>query len=282
MATPEDTDRFLPMLTEAGIDLDNLQIAAFVLDGHGGDERSDQVALWRRVWETVAALPRGRFHRLPFLLNGEDLVVLYSSGEEIAPADVRADIEAIQQAVRDGARVTLSAGVSDLCTEPGMLPQAYEQANCSAKQSAFVGHESVYFFSQMQKERPAGMPYFDTEQVEKALLAQDYDALRAEIDRVLLPLAQQLPEYRAVDQLCLSLLFHVSLWGLRYGIQMEEGAALPGGPLYGYIPERDAGRQTGLCPGLPVRVPAGAGGPPPQPRPHRQERGHEGAGICGR
>src|SRR5699024_11566604 len=64
-------------------------------------------------------------------------------------------------------RVTLSAGVSDLCTEPGMLPQAYEQANCSAKQSAFVGHESVYFFSQMQKERPAGMPYFDTEQVEK-------------------------------------------------------------------------------------------------------------------
>ena len=58
------------MLTEAGIDLDNLQIAAFVLDGHGGDERSDQVALWRRVWEAVAALPRGRFHRLPFLLNG--------------------------------------------------------------------------------------------------------------------------------------------------------------------------------------------------------------------
>ena len=75
-AAPEDTDRFLPMLTEAGIDLDNLQIAAFVLDGHGGDER------------------------------------------------------------------------------------------------------------------PAGMPYFDTEQVEKALLAQDYEALRAEIDRVLLPLAE--------------------------------------------------------------------------------------------
>ena len=155
-------------------------------------------------------------------LNGEDLVVLYSSGEEIAPADVRADIEAIQQAARDKARVTLSAGVSDLCTEPGMLPQAYEQANCSAKQSAFVGHESVYFFSQMQKERPAGMPYFDTEQVEKALLAQDYDALRAEIDRVLQLLAERLPEYRTVDQLCLSLLFHVSLWGLRYGIQMEE------------------------------------------------------------
>ena len=128
-------------------------------------------------------------------------MVLYSSGEEIAPGDVRADIEAIQRAVRAGLRGTLSAGVSDLCTEPGMLPQAYEQANCSAKQSAFAGQEAVYFFSQMQKERPAGMPYFDTEQVEKALLAQDYDALRAEIDRVLLPLAESLPEYRAVDQL---------------------------------------------------------------------------------
>lgn len=222
VATPEDTDRFLPMLTEAGIDLDNLQVAAFVLDGHGGDERPDQVALWRRVWEVTAALPAGPLRRLSFLLGGEDMVVLYSSGEEIAPGDVRADIEAIQRAVRDGLRVTLSAGVSDLCTEPGMLPQAYEQANCSAKQSAFAGQEAVYFFSQMQKERPAGMPYFDTEQVEKALLAQDYDALRAEIDQVLLPLAESLPEYRAVDQLCLSLLFHVSLWGLRYGIQMEE------------------------------------------------------------
>lgn len=222
VATPEDTDRFLPMLTEAGIDLDNLQVAAFVLDGHGGDERPDQLALWRRVWEVTAALPAGPLRRLSFLLGGEDMVVLYSSGEEIAPGDVRADIEAIQRAVRDGLRVTLSAGVSDLCTEPGMLPQAYEQANCSAKQSAFAGQEAVYFFSQMQKERPAGMPYFDTEQVEKALLAQDYDALRAEIDRVLLPLAESLPEYRAVDQLCLSLLFHVSLWGLRYGIQMEE------------------------------------------------------------
>lgn len=227
------------------------------------------MAFWRRVWEAVAALPRGRFHRLPFLLNGEDLVVLYSSGDEIAPDDVRADIEAIQQAARDKARVTLSAGVSDLCTEPGMLPQAYEQANCSAKQSAFVGHESVYFFSQMQKERPAGMPYFDTEQVEKALLAQDYDALRAEIDRVLLPLAQQLPEYRAVDQLCLSLLFHVSLWGLRYGIQMEEVLRSLGA----HYTDIYALRQAGLCAGLPVRVPAGAGGPPSQPQPHRQERG---------
>ena len=141
-AAPEDSDRFLPMLTEAGIDLDNLQVAAFVLDGHGGDERPDQVALWRKAWEAAAALPAPEgLRRLAFLVGGEELAVLYSSGEEISPAALRADIEAVQ---------------------------------------------------------------------------------RAEIDRVLLPLAARLPEYRAVDQLCLSLLFHVSLWGLRYGLQMEE------------------------------------------------------------
>ncbi len=177
--------------------------------------------LWLTAMLAGTAAPEG-LRRLAFLVGGEDMAVLYSSGEEIHPAALRADIEAVQRAVRDGVRVTLSAGVSDLCTEPGMLPQAYEQANCSAKQSAFAGQECVYFFSQMQQERPAGMPYFDTEQVEKALLAQDYEALRAEIDRVLLPLTARLPEYRAVDQLCLSLLFHVSLWGLRYGLQMEE------------------------------------------------------------
>ena len=221
-AAPEDTDRFLPMLTEAGIDLDNLQIAAFVLDGHGGDERPDQVALWRRVWEVVAALPGGGLHRLPFLLGGEDMVVLYSSGEEIAPADVRADIEAIQQAVRDGLRVTLSAGVSDLCTEPGMLPRPTSRPTAAPSRAPLPGRRRSISSARCSGSAPPGCPTLTPNRWKKALLAQDYDALRAEIDRVLLPLAEQLPEYRTVDQLCLSLLFHVSLWGLRYGIQMEE------------------------------------------------------------
>lgn len=222
VASPEETDRFLSMLTEAGIDLDNLQVAAFVLDGHGGDERSDQMALWRKVWEVVSAQPAGPLHRLAFQLAGEDVVVLYSSGDEMDPADVLADIQALQRAVSSRLRATLSAGISDLCTEPGMLPRAYEQANCSAKQSAFAGREAIYFFSRMRLDQPADMPYFDTDQVEKALLAQNYEDLRDEIDRVLLPLASRRLEYRYVDQLCLSLLFHVSLWGLRYGVQMEE------------------------------------------------------------
>ncbi len=77
-------------------------------------------------------------------------------------------------------------GISNLCTEPEMLPQAYEQADCCAKQSAFAGQEQIYQFRQLSSERPDDLAYFDTERVEKALLAQDYEALRAEVDRVLL------------------------------------------------------------------------------------------------
>ena len=133
-----------------------------MLDGHGGDERSDQMALWRKVWEVVSAQPAGPLHRLAFQMAGEDVVVLYSSGDEMDPADVLADIQALQRAVSGKVRVTLSAGISDLCTEPGMLPRAYEQANCSAKQTAFAGREAIYFFSQMRLDQPADMPYFDT------------------------------------------------------------------------------------------------------------------------
>lgn len=134
IAAPGETERFLPMLTEAGIDLDNLVIAAFTLDGHGGDE----------------------------------------------------------------------------------------QADCCAKQSAFAGQEQIYQFRQLSSERPDDLAYFDTEQVEKALLAQDYEALRAEVDRVLLLPGTAKLDYQTVDRLCLSLLFHISLWALRYGVQMEE------------------------------------------------------------
>lgn len=40
IAAPGETERFLPMLTEAGIDLDNLVIAAFTLDGLGHRARN--------------------------------------------------------------------------------------------------------------------------------------------------------------------------------------------------------------------------------------------------
>ena len=221
-AFPQESERFLPMLTAQGIDTDNLVVAAFTLDGHGGDEKTDLLELWRSIWKISSQLPAGKLHQLPFLFGGERLLILYSSESEIQMDDVTAQIRQLQNAVRTQLRTTLSAGISSLCTELEMLPQAYEQANCCAKQSAFSGRESVFHFQQIQNAQPKVPLYFDTEKIEKSLLAQDYDTLRTEIDRVLLlPGTAQL-DYQTVDRLCLSLLFHVSLWSLRYGVQMEE------------------------------------------------------------
>lgn len=221
-AMPQDTERFLPMLTAQGIDPDNLVVTDFILNGHGGDEKTDLLELWRNIWKISCKLPAEPLHQLPFLFDGERLVVLYSSETDFRAEDVIPQIQELQKAVHEQLHVTLSVGISSLCTEPGMLPQAYEQANCCAKQSAFAGAESICPFQQIRNTRSSGLLYFDTEKVEKALLAQDYDALRTEVDRVLLlPGTQQL-DYQTVDRLCLSLLFHASLWSLRYGVQMEE------------------------------------------------------------
>lgn len=142
--------------------------------------------MWRSILQVCSALPAGPLHRLLFPFAGESLVALYSSEAEISLEEVTASLRELQKAVRDQLRVTLSVGISNLCTEPEMLPQAYEQADCCAKQSAFAGQEQIYQFRQLSSDRPDDLAYFDTERVEKALLAQDYEALRAEVDRVLL------------------------------------------------------------------------------------------------
>ena len=55
-----------------------------------------------------------------------------------------------------------------------------QQANCCAKQNVFAGSESIYHFRQLGQDRPESLAYFDTDCIEKALLGQDYDALRSD------------------------------------------------------------------------------------------------------
>lgn len=167
--------------------------------------------MWRSILQVCSALPAGPLHRLLFPFAGESLVALYSSEAEISLEEVTASLRELQKAVHDQLRVTLSVGISNLCTEPEMLPQAYEQVDCCAKQSAFAGQEQIYQFRQLSSERPDDLAYFDTERVEKALLAQDYEALRAEVDRVLLLPGTAKLDYQTVDRLCLSLLFSRSI-----------------------------------------------------------------------
>lgn len=220
-APEHDTERFLPMLNEQGIDLDNLVVALFTLDGGGGMEKPALMHCWRRVLQAAQAAAPSPLHRLLFLDGDEAMVGFYSSGRDILPQEIHDEVAGVQRAA-ESVGATLSAGISNLCTEPGMLPQAYEQANCCARQSVFSGPGSVFAFHQLNAEQPESLAYFNTELLEKALLAQDYAAVRAEVDRVMATYDTPMREYRYLDRLCLSVLFHVSLWGLRYGVSMEK------------------------------------------------------------
>lgn len=221
-ATARDSERFLPMLRAKGIDLDNSVVVLFTLGGHGGDKTGDLAVLWRRIQAVAETVPTGRLHRLCFLEDSGAMTALFSSEDEINAAQVEAEVQAVQRAVKDRLHETLSTGISNLCTEPTMLPQGYEQANCCARQSVFMGQGSVVQFRQLGIDHPKDLPYFDFDRIEKATLAQDYDSVRAELDRVFAGYDSPMLNYGYLDQLCLSLLFHISLWGLRYGVLMED------------------------------------------------------------
>lgn len=220
-AAAHDTERFLPMLRDKGIDFDNLMVVLFTLNGHAGDENSDRAALWERIAAETAKVQPKTLQRLLLLENGRQMIALYSSEEEIYGQQVTEEVQTIQHTVKEQLKETLSAGISNLCTEPDMLPQAYEQANCCARQGAFMGQGSVVQFCQLGSDHPKELPYFNFEVIEKATLAQDYNAMRAELDRVFAGYDSPMLNYQYLDQLCLSLLFHISLWGLRYGVRME-------------------------------------------------------------
>lgn len=272
----------MPLLNEKGIDLDNLVVALFTLDGAGGVDKATLRERWDRVLEAAEALPGEELHRLLFLDGSEALVGFFSSDRDITLEAVQHQVQAVQQAAEAGAQATLSAGISNLCTEPGMLPQAYEQASCCARQSVFSGPGSIFAFRQLTTERPENLAYFDTDLLEKALLAQDYPTIRQEVDRVLNTFDTPMREYRYLDRMCLSVLFHVSLWGLRYGVSMED--VMRGmGTTYTdiYLRLRHPAEQAHLCAGPALCLPAGTG-PPPGPGPCGGQRCHAGAGVCGR
>lgn len=221
-ATAHDTERFQPMLADKGIDMDNTIVVLFTLGGHGGDETGDRAALWRRILAVAETVPANDLHRLLFMDETGVMIALLSSEDEISMQQAEAAVQAVQHTVKEALHETLSAGISNLCTEPTMLPQGYEQANCCARQSLFMGQGSVVQFCQLGKDHPKNLPYFDFEIIEKAILAQDYESMRRELDRVFTGYDSPMLNYGYLDQLCLSLLFHISLWGLRYGVLMEE------------------------------------------------------------
>lgn len=221
-ASERDDERFMPILSKRGIDPDNLVVVFFTPDGHDDDRSAQKAALMEKIMAAAGTAPVGEgLSRL--LLNESDqrIIALFSSQNEIQEEEVTDAVRAVQDAVKGALSESLTAGISSLCTERDMLAQEYEQASCCAKQGAFMGGGSIVNFRDLGSGSPKDLPYFNLELIEKALLKQDSDSIRREVDRVFKEYENPAVSYQYPNQLCLSLLFHISLWGLRYGVLME-------------------------------------------------------------
>lgn len=223
IAEPEDTERFLGKMPEQGLCLENCILMAIELDGRSGDEERGLHKFRRSVAELCNSI-KTTVSLLCFLTSDDSLVALVSLPEDetLEEEQVREVALELQRQVRQNLSATISIGLSNLCTEMDMLPEAYEQAVCCAKQNLFQGAESLLSFSQLRDQRPENMTYFDVNLVQKCLLTGDYDGICAEADRVWDSFPSgPVREYELIDQMALSLLFTISLWGLQYNIHME-------------------------------------------------------------
>lgn len=224
-AEQEDTLRFAPEAPQRGLHVDNCVVAVFEADDRAGDEEHSLYTFKRRILQVLKEQPLPMEAMFLMTVGGETLVSIFSVPEEetLDPQQVRGCAQTLQDCVQEQLAATVSVGLSNLCTEPDMLPQAYEQARCCAKQNVFHGSASLFSFSQLAEELPEKLPYFDAALVEKSLLTGDFDAVCAETDRVWSGFPTgPVRDYRVADQMALSLLFTVSLWGLQYNVRMEK------------------------------------------------------------
>ncbi len=223
-STSGENEIFAPQTTQYSVWLENSAVVVFAVD----DLNQDQQALlqMRNCIAEIASACGMQQGKCPFFVTSEDAVTgIYGTHEEneLEYDEIFDFIKQVQQAVKAKGGFTVSAGISELCTEPQMLPQAYEQAKCCAKQNVFCGNESVFRYSQLEEEIPQKAIYFRTEELEKALLSQKNEDIHQELQRVFSMFRQHpLKEYRYVDQLCLSCLFELSRWALRYNVRMEK------------------------------------------------------------
>lgn len=223
-ALAQDTERFLPVLAQEGVSPENVIVVSLQMDERAGDEAQSVYALRNRILQLCTEhAPKG--HALYLLVGDRRIVGLHSGPEEEAVGvdAVMTHVRSLQKNIRRTTGATVSAGVSNLCTEQDMLPQAYEQANCCAGQSLFYGNESLFAFSSFFTEKSEGVAHFHTELIEKAMLAKDYDTMATELERVFVTFTGgAVRDYRVVDRACISLLFTVSVWGLQYNLYMED------------------------------------------------------------
>ncbi|MDD4849260.1 MAG: response regulator [Gemmiger sp.] len=217
----EDNRRFLAQAESRGICFANAVLMMLTVDERAGDEEKSLHTLKREITQHCNAQGKGVF----LLTSEEEIVGICSlpAGQSLPPETVADWGRQLQQSVRAAFPATVSVGVSGHCAGLEALPQALEQAKRAANQNLFYGNESVFCYSELAVVQPERMAYFDTETIQKGLLAGDYPLICGELARVFARFTgAPVREYEFVDRICLSLLFHVSLWSLQYDVYMEE------------------------------------------------------------
>lgn len=219
-ATSSENEMFMEKASLYGLWLENSAVMVLELDYAETDQK---ILMQIKQQAAETATQQGQ---MAFFVNSEDVIVgVYGvSAEQDLDYDKVLEISKLLQGkIRMSMNRTISVGISELCTEMQMLPQAYEQAKCCAKQHVFCGNESIFRYSQLEEEIPEREAYFHTEQIQKALLAQQNQEIQGELQRVFSLFRQHpLKEYRYIDQLCLSCLFELSRWALQYNVRTEK------------------------------------------------------------
>ena len=210
--------RFDNLLVKYHICFDNMRVVVLSIDGCAGDDKNHLHQMKRGIIKSCNENCDITF----FLAKDENIVGIYSDSRE-EENHVLAVVHALQKHVKERGNGTISIGISDFYTDIISLPEAYAQAKCCVNQNIFNGKESVFSFSQLTEEKPHKIQYFNTQLIEKHLMANDYDQMCTEVGRVLDDfIGAKTKDYRFVDTMCLSLLFHVALWCVKYDVILAD------------------------------------------------------------
>lgn len=191
-------------------------------DGHLAD---DEQALYTLKQRIVAACNL-YMSQLPyhFLIGYDDTVagVVSLTGQALL-ADRQAFAAGLQAFVCAQCGVTVSIGASYLAGGYQMLAAAYQQAYQSLRQAMFLGAQSIFFYDELIEDTVYPDCYFNLDAIKAALLTNQYDNLKREVNRVFAAYQKQPHRnYEYLDKLCMEALLNISRWALAYGCDFEK------------------------------------------------------------
>lgn len=167
--------------------------------------------------------------RVQFFLDGEEKVIgilTVQIGEESDwKSYVVAYMQELQMELSDIYGLELSIGISNYCSNPGMVSDCYEQAVISVNQRIFLGGYSIVFFDEFKKygQEEYYINTFDMEKVKKYISSGEEPLLQELLGEIEKRFSKKmLKDYRYIDRMCMECLYNISRWTLaHYNIRLD-------------------------------------------------------------